>query len=66
MWLLATAAVFLICCVVMLRFGSGLNAPLLVYPFMALWGLSALACPLFLIMAIKAAAAAWGSGRKLS
>lgn len=53
-WLAITAAVFLVCCVIMLIFGSRINAPLIVYPFIFAWGLSALAWPLFLVLAFRA------------
>jgi hypothetical protein len=53
-WLGATATLFGACCLVMLRFGNGMNAPTVVYPFIAIWGLSALAWPLFAILAFRA------------
>ena len=56
-WLSATGAAFVACCLVMLQFGDGMNSPVLVYPFMAVWGLSALAWPLFAIWTFKLAVA---------
>lgn len=53
-WLAITAAVFLVCRVLMLIFGSRMNAPVIVYPFIAVWGLSTLAWPLFLVLAFRA------------
>jgi hypothetical protein len=53
-WLAITAAVFLLCCFVMLRVGPHMNAPAIVYPFMVAWGFNALAWPLFLVLAFRA------------
>ena len=50
----STAAVFVGCCLAMLRFGQEMNAPVVLYPFMAAWGVSALAWPLFAVLAFKA------------
>lgn len=47
-------AVFAGCCVVMLRLGSQMNSEAVVYPFMALWGVSALAWPFFTVTVIRA------------
>ena len=53
-WFASTAAIFVTCCVIMLRFGPDMNAPEVVYPFIAAWGLSALAWPLFAVLAFRA------------
>jgi len=53
-WLAGTAAAFVICSFVMLRFGPQMNAPATVYPFIATWGISALAWPLFVVLAFRA------------
>lgn len=53
-WVAITAAFFLMCCVIMLIFGSRMNAPVIVYSFITAWGLSALAWPLFLVLAFRA------------
>ena len=45
--------VFAACCVVMLRFGSQLNSKVFVYPFMAVWGLSAVVWPFFAVRAVR-------------
>ena len=37
----------------MLRYGHSMDAPMLVYPFMTIWGVSALAWPLFLVLLIR-------------
>lgn len=47
-------AVFVACCVVMLRFGHDMNAPVIVYPFILVWGASALTWPLFAVWAFMA------------
>ena len=52
---LATSfALFAGCCAVMLRFGSQVNSETLVYPFIVLWGVSALVWPLFAVRVIRA------------
>jgi hypothetical protein len=53
-WFASTAALFAVCCVVMVRFGPDMNAAIVVYPFMIVWGLSALAWPLFAVLAFRA------------
>lgn len=52
-WLAVSAMAFAACCFVMLQFSHSMDAPMLVYPFMAVWGLSALAWPLFLVRMIR-------------
>ena len=47
-------AVFAACCVVMLRFGSQMNSEAFVYPFMAVWGVSALVWRFFALKVIRA------------
>lgn len=54
-WFTVTAATFGACCLIMAWFGSGMNEPAVVYPFVAIWGLSALLWPMFLIQMIRAA-----------
>jgi len=34
-----SAAVFAVCCIVMFKFGQQMNSKVLVYPFVAVWGL---------------------------
>jgi hypothetical protein len=53
-WLASTAAVFVMCSFVMLRFGGHMNAPAIVYPFIATWGISALLWPLYVVLAFRA------------
>ena len=53
-WLAATAATFLVCCFVMLWLGTHMNNPAIIYPFVTLWGLSALIWPLFAVFAFRA------------
>jgi hypothetical protein len=53
-WLGATAATFVACCLLMVRFGHEMDAQAVVYPFMVVWGISALAWPLFAIWTFKA------------
>jgi len=48
-----SAAVFAVCCIVMFKFGQQMNSKVLVYPFVAVWGLSALVWPLFAVRAIR-------------
>jgi len=50
---LVAAAAFLACCVIMLRYGHEIEAPTLVYPLIAIWGVSALAWPWFLVRTIR-------------
>lgn len=57
-WLTISATTFAACCLVMLQHGHSMDAPVLVYPFMAVWGLSALAWPLFLVRLIRKSARA--------
>ena len=52
--LVISFAVFVACCIVMLRFGPQMNSEALVYPFMALWGVSALVWPFFAVLVIRA------------
>ena len=59
LWLLASAGTFLACCVVMLRFGQDMNSRAVAYPFVALWGVSALAWPMFLILSLRASVTAF-------
>ncbi len=47
-------ALFVACCLVMLSFGQAMNTPAVVYPFIAAWGISALAWPLFAVLAFRA------------
>ena len=54
MWFAITAALFGACCFLMLRFGDDMNAPAVVYPFIAAWGVSALSWPFFAILAYRA------------
>jgi hypothetical protein len=49
-----SAATFAGCCLVMLQFGPQMNSKAFVYPFMAVWGLSALVWPLFAIRTARA------------
>lgn len=53
-WFVGTVAVFGACCLIMARSGHDMNAPVVVYPFMAVWGFSALAWPLFAVLAWRA------------
>lgn len=53
MWLAVSALAFAACCFVMLQFGPSMDTPVLVYPFMAVWGVSALAWPLFLVWLLR-------------
>jgi len=53
--LAATFSTFVACCLVMLHFGADMNDPVIVYPFIAVTGLSALAWPIFTIWTIRAA-----------
>lgn len=46
-------AVFLICCIIMVFFGSELNNRFVVIMFMATWGVSALLWPVFGMRAFK-------------
>jgi hypothetical protein len=52
--LLISLAVFATCCVAMLQFGPQMDSEVLVYAFMALWGVSALVWPVFAVMVIRA------------
>ncbi|MDE0948204.1 MAG: hypothetical protein OSA39_15380, partial [Sphingobium sp.] len=52
-WFGVSAMAFAVCCLLMLQFGHAMDAPMLVYPFMAVWGVSALTCPLFLVWLIR-------------
>jgi ABC-type Fe3+ transport system permease subunit len=55
-----SATMFAACCVAMLKFGPQMDKAL-VYPFMAVWGVSALAWPLFAVRVIRAALSATGA-----
>jgi hypothetical protein len=46
---------FVACCLIMLRFGPQMNDPLVVYPYIAVTGLSAVTWPIFTIWTIRAA-----------
>ena len=52
-WLAVSATMFATCCFVMLQFGHSMDAPILVYPFMAVWGMSALTWPLCLVLLVR-------------
>jgi hypothetical protein len=52
-WFGVSTMAFAVCCFVMLQFGHSMDAPMLVYPFMAVWGVSALTWPLFLVWLIR-------------
>ena len=49
-----SAAVFAGCCLVLFQFGPQMNSKAFVYPFMAVWGLSALVWPLFAVRTARA------------
>jgi hypothetical protein len=49
-----SGVVFVACCAAMLRFGQQMNSEAVVYPFIAVWGLSALAWPLFAVRLLRA------------
>jgi hypothetical protein len=51
-WLTISATAFAACSLVMLQYGHSMDAPVLVYPFMAVWSVSALAWPVFLVRLI--------------
>ncbi|MCW6532500.1 hypothetical protein NED98_19805 [Sphingomonas sp. MMSM20] len=53
-WFAGTALLFVVCCLVMFRFGHAMSEPVVVYPFIAAWGVSALAWPLFAMLAFRA------------
>jgi len=53
-WFVSTVAVFGACCLVMAHSGHDMNEPVVVYPFMAVWGFSALTWPLFAVLAWRA------------
>jgi hypothetical protein len=52
--LMFSAATFVACCWIRLRFGNSMHAPVIVYPFMAIWAASALSWPLFFIWTLRA------------
>ena len=52
--LVASAALFAACCLVMFEFGAQMNSKALVYPVVAVWGLSALIWPLFAVRTVRA------------
>lgn len=52
---LLTAVIFGACCLLMFCFGPGLNDPMWIYPLMLAWGLSAVAWPAFLVLAVRKA-----------
>lgn len=47
-------AIFLICCLIMVVWGSQMNSGIVVIPFMAVWGLSALLWPAFALRTLRA------------
>jgi hypothetical protein len=65
MWLAATLALFFGCCLVMF-FGHGLlsASEWLTFSFLAIWGLSALAWPWFLIRTLIQGRRAWADNRQ--
>ena len=51
----ATALIFTACCFVMVHLHAQIVSPALIYSFLAIWGASAFAWPVFAILMLKAA-----------
>lgn len=54
-WFVTSALVFAACCFMMVHLHAQIVSRALIYSFMAVWGASALAWPLFAVLMLKAA-----------